>query len=337
MRHFPITLVTVVLIVMTLSAGISTAADEVPGDPQQGLEKVEAVVYGSPGTGGLLLRLSKIERDMFGMELPGSLTERQTALENFVEKGNSVQPSLLFKVAVAEWVTLKRTNSLLPFTERVAELERTLEGETQEGALSARLERLITKLMPNGVSAINVTVPANTVFRAKFVKTLTVRNVSKGDMVALEIDEDCVVGGTLASARGNRLVAEVTKVRMPGRFGIPSEIQLDFQKAEFIDATLGDIFIGPESQKAMDVDAATIGAAGASLFGAVVLGPVGLASGLLVRGSDKQIKEGTIVFVETSAATSIMGYQAAGLTLSTVSDTDSGSPSGGESTTGSFE
>jgi hypothetical protein len=334
MKRFAIISLAVFFLIFTSSAGHLHAADDNSGSerlPLQGLEKVEGIVYGAPGTGGLLLRLSKVERDLFGMELPGSLTERQTALENFVEKGSSGQPSLLFKAAIAEWVTIKRVNAALPFTERVDSLERTLEGEPQMGALSARLERLISKLMPNGVSATALSVPANTVMKAKFVNTLTVRNVKKGDAVELEVTEDCVIGGSLASARGNRLFAEVTKVRMPRSFGRPSEIEVEFRDIEFIDGSTTAVFIGAESKKAMELDSSTIGAAGASVAGAVLLGPVGLAGGFLVRGSDKQIKEGTLVFVETTGASEIMGYQIPPMSLPDVTGTGSNSsPSGGE-------
>ncbi|MDR1515380.1 MAG: hypothetical protein LBS45_06775 [Synergistaceae bacterium] len=340
MKRFAIISAAVFFLVFATFSGRSFAADD-NNDPErlplQGLEKVESIVYGSPGTGGLLLRLSKVERDLFGMELPGSLTERQTALENFVEKGNSGQPSLLFKTAIAEWVTLKRVNSAMSLIDRVNTLEQTLEGEPQIGALSARVERLISKLMPNGVSAVSVSVPANTVMKTKFINTLTVRNVKKGDSVALEITEDCVIGGSLAAARGNRLFAEVTKVRMPRSFGRPSEIEVGFKNIEFIDGSTAEVFIGPESKKAMEVDSATIGAAGASVAGAVLLGPVGLAGGFLVRGSDKQIKEGTLVFVETSAASSIMGYQIPALVLPEVVDSTSSSPSGVEPGVDVFE
>jgi hypothetical protein len=237
----------------------------------------------------------------------------------------------LFKAAIAEWVTLRRVNAALSLVERVDTLEQTLEGEPQAGALSARVERLISKLMPNGVSAVSVTVPANTVMKTKFINTLTVRNVKKGDAVAIEITEDCVIGGSLAAARGDRLFAEVTKVRMPRSFGRPSEIEVEFKDIEFIDGSKAEVFIGPESKKAMELDSATIGAAGASVAGAVLLGPVGLAGGFLVRGSDKQIKEGTLVFVETSEASSIMGYQIPALVLPDVVDSTPSSPSGGES------
>lgn len=332
MKRFMIMMAAILFLTVSMPAVQSFAADDVePERPKlYGLEKVENIVYGAPGTGGLLLRLSKVERDLFGTELPGSLSERQNALEDIFERGNSGQPSLLFKVGVTEWVTLRRVNAAKPFTERVNALEMTLENETQTGALSARLERLITKVMPNGIDAAGVSVPSNTVFTAKFVDTLTVRSVNRGDPVALEVDEDCIIDGILVAAKGDRVFSEVSKVRMPRSFGRPSEIEVGFQDVEFIDGTLGRIFIGPESQKAMKVDSATIGAAGASVVGAVLVGPVGLASGFLVRGSDKQIKEGTKVFVETVESVEVMGYQITGIESKGAAEAEPPASSGGE-------
>ena len=69
------------------------------------------------------------------------------------------------------------------------------------------------------------------------------------------------------------------------------------------------IFLGPKAKKAMELDTGTAGAAGASLLGAALIGPVGLAGGFLVRGNDKQIKEGTIAYVETSEPKNVKGFR----------------------------
>lgn len=279
------------------------------GLPVQGIDRVETIVYGSPQAGGLLPRLSQVERDLFGRELPGSLTERQQALQNFVEDGTATQPSLLFKVAVAEWVTFRRTNPSRPMTGRINALEKTLEDQTQSGALTARLERVLAKLLPGGVAAENIQVPAHTVMKAKFIQTLTVRNVKKGDVIELELNEDCILNGVLAAPAGNRIFAEVTKVKMPRSFGRPSEIGVEFRNVEALDGHMAAVYIGPAAKKAMEIDSAAVGAGAASLFGAVLIGPVGLAGGFLVRGSDKQIPEGTLAYVETTEQAGVLGFQ----------------------------
>lgn len=293
-----------------LAADSSTSGDSsLSGLPVQGIDRVETIVYGSPQAGGLLPRLSRVERDLFGRELPGSLTERQQALQNFVEDGTATLPSLLFKTAVAEWVTFRKTSPSRPMTTRINELEKTLEDQIQSGALTARLERVLAKLLPGGVTAENVQVPAHTVMKAKFLKTLTVRNVKKGDLLELELNEDCILNGILAAPAGNRIFAEVTKVKMPRSFGRPSEIGVEFQNVEALDGHMAAVYIGPAAKKAMEIDSGAVGAGAASLFGAVLIGPVGLAGGFLVRGSDKQIPEGTLAYVETTEQAGVLGFQ----------------------------
>jgi hypothetical protein len=294
-------------------------AEETP--QQQSLERVERVVYGASSSGGMFLRLARVERDLFGMELPGSLTERQQALLSFVEEGTATQPSLVYKIGAAEWVTLNRVNPSLPLADRMSNLEVALEGEPQVGALSARLERILTKLLPNGVYSAPVQIPAGTVFKGAFAKTLTVRNVAVGDKIELNITEDFVTGGAVAVAKGNRILAEVTKVKMPRSFGRTSEINVDFKSLESLDGRLWPVTLGPQAKKAMELDSGTVGAAGASIAGAVLLGPLGLAGGFLVRGGDKQIKEGTLMYVETTEAITVTGYPTAASTAPAAGET----------------
>ena len=77
-----------------------------------------------------------------------------------------------------------------------------------------------------------------------------------------------------------------------------------------------------------DQDAAQIGAAGASFAGAVLLGPLGLASGFLIRGSDKQLKEGTLFYVETMSAMMVQGYKVPSQISSMVVSGDVATPQG---------
>jgi hypothetical protein len=307
------TLFIIVLSFLIFAGGANAADDDMEGSLQQeSLQRVEAVVYGAPGAGGMFLRLARVERDLFGMELPGSLTERQQALLSFVEEGTPTQPSLVFKISVAEWITMNRVNPSQPLADRMATLEMALEGEPQMGALSARLERILTKLLPHGVSSAPVTIPASTVFKAAFAKTLTVRNIARGNIVELSVTDDYVIGGVLAVAKGDRVFAEVTRVRMPRSFGRPSEISFEFRELETISGRRTPVTIGPQAKRAMEIDAGTAGAAGASVAGALLLGPLGLAGGFLVRGSDRQIPEGTIMYVETMEAFTVTGYPITG-------------------------
>ena len=85
-----------------VSWAASTNSDEEKSSSMQMMERAEIIVYGEPGKGGLIDRLNSIERELFGRGLPGSISERHSAILNFLEIGTAEQPSMLFKLGVAE-------------------------------------------------------------------------------------------------------------------------------------------------------------------------------------------------------------------------------------------
>ena len=310
MKLKKILILSAVVLTVFASVSVSSASNvTVDGGPAfQTLERIETIVYGSPQGGGLLSRLNAAEKEVFGRELPGSLTERQTAMLDFLEKGTTTQPSLLFKLSVAEWAVVQRINPEWSLARRIDTLEAVVEGSVQGGALASRTERLITKLLPEGVLATTVEMPATTVVKASLSQTLTVKNVKVDDKVVLKLVEEIVINKNIVAPKGSRVFAHITKVKPPRSFGRPSEIEMAFDALEVIGPNSVTVSMGEAAKKAMEADAATYGAVGASFAGAVLLGPLGLAGGFLVRGSDNHLKEGTLFYVETTSAATVHGY-----------------------------
>ena len=329
-NRFSIFLLTVVLFIFAVTSAVSadevTAADATPAF--QTLERIETIVYGAPQGGGLLPRLSKAEKDVFGRELPGSLTERQTAMLDFLEKGNATLPSLLFKLGFAEWAVNQKMHPTWALARRVDTLEASIEGNIQSGALAARIERLITKILPEGVTATQTNVPSSTVVKTSLSKTLSVRNIKVDDKVVLNLIDEVKIGDIIIAPKGSRVFAHITKVKPPRSFGRSSEIEMAFDALEALGPNSIPVTMGESAKKAMEADAAQIGAAGASFAGAVLLGPLGLASGFLIRGSDKQLKEGTLFYVETMSAMMVQGYKVPSQISSMVVSGDVATPQG---------
>ena len=273
------------------------------------LERIETIIYGSKREGGLLNRLNDVERTIFGRELPGSLTERQTALIDFLERGTDTQPSVLFKLSVAEWGVSQEIHPTWPLTRRIDTMEAILEGANQPGPLVSRLERLLMKLLPEGIMATQFELPKETIVKGILRDTLTVRNVKVGDIIILALNEQIMIGDMLVAPKGSRVFAHITTVKPPRSFGRSSVIEMEIDGVEVLGPYVVPVNIGDAAKKAMEADSAMIGAAGASLAGAVLLGPVGLAGGFLIRGNDKQLKEGTLFYAQTSEATPITAYQ----------------------------
>lgn len=273
------------------------------------LERIETIIYGSKREGGLLNRLNDVEKTIFGRELPGSLTERQTALIDFLERGTDTQPSVLFKLSVAEWGVSQEIHPTWPLTKRIDSMEAILEGANQPGPLVSRLERLLMKLLPEGIVATQFELPKETIVKGILRDTLTVRNVKVGDIIILALNEQIMIGDMLVAPKGGRVFAHITTVKPPRSFGRSSVIEMEIDGVEVLGPYVVPVNIGDAAKKAMETDSAMIGAAGASLAGAVLLGPVGLAGGFLIRGNDKQLKEGTLFYAQTSEATPITAYQ----------------------------
>lgn len=298
----------IVFLLLSLAfAGASWGQDV--DTPEQMQDQIDLLIHGEKGAGGIIQRLAKVETDLFGRELPGSISERQMGLLNFVKNGTLGQPSMVFKAGIAEWGITHEVRPDLSLARRIAEMERQLEGEVGEGRpLAMRLERLLSLLFPGQIAWQDVNVPANLVFRVTFVDRVTPKSAVAGDIVRLKLEDNLAVGGYLIAPRGSRVIARVDTVKPPRSFGRPSEIKFAFERLEPLGPEAVPVFLGDASALATKSDATMATAMGTSAIGAILLGPLGLAGGLLVRGDAPDVAPGTAIFLETASVTAVKGY-----------------------------
>ena len=285
-----------------------------PTDPNsrpafETLDRIETIVYGNVSSGGLIERLHSVETIVFGRELPGTITERQTSLLAFLEKSMGNQPSLLFKTSIAEWALEQKIYPSVSLLKRIEHLEIVLNGNTQGGAILPRLEKVYAQLLPEGLTLAPVEVPKGTVVKAVLTQTITVRTVKKGDIVSLATADPIIIGDVLVAPAGSRILGHVTKVRLPGAFGRSSKIDIEIDSLEILGPSIIKLGIGTEAKKATEAYWPIAGAAATSVAGALLLGPVGLVGGFFIRGSDIQLKEGAVVFVNTDDTVNALGYK----------------------------
>lgn len=296
-----------ILVLLCSFVGTSYGSEDNPAF--QRLDDMEKVVYGEVKTGGLISRLIDLEKSLFGRELPGTIAERQTAVVNFMEKGSDTQPSLLFKLAMAEWITEQRSLPSKAVVERIRSLERKLEGEPMgEGPMAMRLERLLGLLVTEPVRWENISVPKGTVVRVALSRTISPSNVVVGDVVKGDLTTDLVIGTYLVAPKGSIAQGTVSKVSKPGSFGRPGEVSFVFDTLLPPSNTVVPLVVGEAAVKAAEAEKAQIAAAGGSLVGAILLGPIGLAGGFLVRGDVKEIAEGTVFHLEVGEQSSSLAY-----------------------------
>ncbi len=300
----------------TITKTLSTEneAKVTPTDPNakpafEILDRIETIVYGNVNSGGLIERLHAVETVVFGRDLPGSITERQTSLLAFLEKSMGNQPSLLFKTSIAEWALEQKIHPSMSLIKRIEHLEVILNGNTQGGAILPRLEKIYAQLLPEGITLAPVELPKGTVVKAMLTQTLTVRTVKKGDIIALATAEPIMIGDVLVAPVGSRILGHVTKVRLPGMFGRSSKIDIEIDTLEILGPSTIKLGIGTEAKKATEAYLPIAGAAATSLAGALILGPVGLVGGFFIRGNDRQLQEGTVLFVNTEDTVNAIGYK----------------------------
>lgn len=312
-----------VLMMFLLSASVCAASEAVPdpdnnpGSSRQMMGEIEQIIYGYVAKGGLIERLGKVEEDLFGRSLPGTIAERHAAILNFLEIGTDEQPSMMFKLGVAEWVVDKRIHASQPAVKRLEDLETNLTGASRAGnPIVMRVESLLATLIMDPVSAVPVTIPANTVMKFRFMDELSPAKSKAGDSVRLELTNDLIVNQNLVAPAGSLLITEVRSVKRPGMFGMPGEVRLSFNELKPLGPQRPTVSVGSEAQKAIKEarttggrgEGAVIGAGAASIAGAALLGPVGLVSGVFIRGNSIKIPAGSVTFVQTSEEFTVAAY-----------------------------
>ena len=303
-------LISVFVIALISTAALASDIDRQDSSSTfQTMDETESIIFGQSMTGGLIERLSKVEVALFGRELPGSIAARQTALIDFIEKGNQEQPSMLFKLGVAEWALSQRVDAYGPVDKRIAFLESSLEGQTMESKpLAMRLERLLSLLIGDNVTWQDVEIPSDCVMKASLLETLSPSSAKAGDHVRMSLKDDLIVGTCLIAPKGSKIEGHISEVKRPKSFGRPSEISISFDSLVPLGPENIPIVMGEASEKASKAESSQVAAVGTSFVGAVLLGPVGLAGGLLVRGNAKEVPEGTAFFVQTPEVVRVSGY-----------------------------
>ena len=248
-------------------------------------------------------------KDLFGRSLPGTIAERHAAILNFLDVGSDEQPSMMFKLGVAEWVVDKKIRASEAAAKRLEDLEVNLTGASRQGnPIVMRVESLLATLLMDPVTSRTVMIPANTTMKFRFMDELSPAKSQAGDYVRLELTDDLIVNQCLVAPAGSLLVTEVREVKRPRMFGIPGEVRLAFNELKPLGPQKPPVFVGSAAQSAIKNarktgergEGGVIGAGAVSLAGAALLGPLGLVSGAFIRGNSIKIPAGSVTFVQTS-------------------------------------
>jgi hypothetical protein len=292
-------LLTVALLVTTM--GMAAAAT--PETVQAKLALIETDTYGSEQTGAVMDRLSKLEKDYDGKHRSGTLMSRVDAIYAELYKNDS-GPSLLARLNAIEW-NIDHEVSMKSVEKRVADMEMTINGQTNEGTYKKRIQALASSSFGTvDLPMVQINVPKNTLIKVALVDPVNTKNLKKGDTIRYKVAADVIVDGKLVFAKGEPGDGVVTKVKQARNFGRNAELEIDYKQTKSIDGTYVATFMGEESKQEMKNLAM---AAGASLAGIVILGPIGVIGGAFVKGKNIDLPEGTEFYIQTKDNTTMYG------------------------------
>jgi hypothetical protein len=279
------------------------ASAATPETVQAKLAAVEKDTYGTEQTGALLDRINKLEKDYNGSHNTGSMMARVDALYDEVYT-NGGKPSILAQLNAIEW-NIDHEVSMNSVEKRVADMEMTINGQTNEGTYKKRIQALASASFGTvDLPMEQVNVPKNTLIKVALVDPVNTKNLKKGDTLRYKVAADVIVNGKLVFAKGEPGDGTVLKVKQARNFGRNAQLQIDYKQTKSIDGTYVATFVGEEAKKEMKNLAM---AAGASVAGMVLLGPIGIIGGAFVNGKNIDLPAGTEFYIQTKNDTTMYG------------------------------
>ena len=276
---------------------------------QSKLQVVEQSVYGQGQTGALLSRISRLENDFYG-KTSGTNTAISDRINTLYSTmfDNSIRPSAITQMNGIE-LFLSGHVSINSITDRITALETTLYGKAASGTLQKRMNDLALLAYGNSdakTPLVSTSIPADTLIKIKLVTPLNSETTKAGDIVKFQAAEDIIYNGKLIVAAGSPGEGVVTKVKGAQNFGRNGEIDVDFQQIQSFDGTTLKTFLGDKAK--MEIKNLAY-AAGASVAGIALLGPIGIVGGIFVQGKDVDLPAGTEAYIQTKEETTIYAIQ----------------------------
>lgn len=266
---------------------------------------VEQVLYGTDQTGSLSERLTRLEKEIYGSETKEALMGKADKLYTYSKENTMSAPSLITRLNAVEWA-ISHNQTAVPAKQKLEQLEQLLIGAPAPGALDKRITKVANIAFTQTPEMSEVTLFQDTLVRIKMVTPLDTRQNREGDAFTFEASEDVYVNGVLVIAKGAVGEGKVLKVQQARNFGRDAKMELSFDTLQAFDGTEVQTFLG---DKAKEETKSLAKAAGATVAGLIVLGPVGVVGGAFIHGKDVTIPASSELYIQTKAEASVYGLK----------------------------
>ncbi|MDF2927769.1 MAG: hypothetical protein K0Q75_7 [Anaerospora sp.] len=266
---------------------------------------VEQVLYGTDQTGSLSERLTRLEKDIYGSESKEALMGKADKLYTYSKENTLTSPSLITRLNAVEWA-ISHNQTAVPAKQKLEQLEQLLIGAPAPGALDKRITKVSNIAFAQSPEMSEVTLFQDTLVRIKMVTPLDTRQNREGDNFTFQASEDVYVNGVLVIAKGAVGEGKILKVQQARNFGRDAKLDLSFDTLQAFDGTEVQTILG---DKAKEETKSLAKAAGATVAGLIVLGPVGVVGGAFIHGKDVTIPAGAELYIQTKSEASIYGLK----------------------------
>lgn len=267
---------------------------------------VESALYGAVQTGALVDRADAMEKDLFGTVSKDSLVNKIDKAYTYTIENSSSGPSLIVKMNSVEW-TLTRGITGQAIKTRLENVERMINGNAGSGSIDARMNKLLKTAFPAGtVVGSNGHLDKDSLIKIKLTSPLDTKTNRAGDIVNFQVAEDVFADGLLVIPQGAAGQGKVLKVEPRKNFGRDAKIEVSFDTVQAIDGSMLKTVLGDKAKKETQSLAT---AAGASVAGMIILGPIGVVGGAFVNGKDVTIPAGSELYIQTQSELELYGIQ----------------------------
>ncbi|MEG0831752.1 MAG: hypothetical protein RSF75_05335, partial [Acidaminococcaceae bacterium] len=277
-------------------------------NPQTAPEKlavVEKYLYGTEQAGALIPRTNSLEMDVYGAQTSDPILTRIDNVYVYIfGTPGTATASFATKLNIVEWQLLQKMSDK-PARTRLDEVETMLNGKVATTSAATRLDELMRLAFPSAtLSTEAVVLPKDTLLKIEFTEALKSKENRAGDTVHFQMADNLYVGEVLVLPKGATGYGTVKKIVQAGSFGRDARIDIEFTNILAVDGTAIPVIMGELAKQQAETAA---GAAGASIGGMILLGPVGAIGGAFVTGKSVTIPVGTVTFVQTNADVNING------------------------------
>ncbi len=294
LKKFMSTVLCVALLVTQIEI-VSAAEETVQGK----LAAVEIQTWDNEQTGALLDRINRLEKEYLGIHNGGAMLERVNIIYNELYN-NTKGPGLLTQLNAIEWGLIHEV-SPKSVDKRITEMEMMVAGKTATASYKKRIEDLGAAAFGGyRIPLVKITVPKDTLIRIALTQEVNAKTIKAGDTIHYKVAEDVLLDGMLVFAKGQPGEGTVKKVERARNFGRDAQIDTDFHTTKAMDGTDVKTFVGEKSKQEMKSYAM---AAGASVAGMLLLGPIGIIGGAFIKGKNIDLPEGTELFIQTQSDT----------------------------------